>query len=77
MNRIYNNLSVENLIKTEWFNQFNKKQQILIKQGLLLNVDVLSYAKKKFSVEQMKAILLGLVNDLDASFYAKEYFTVF
>ena len=56
MNRIYNNLSVENLIKTEWFNQFNKEQQILIKQGLLSNVDVSFYAKKKFSVEQMKAI---------------------
>ena len=31
MNRIYNNLSIENLIRTEWFNQFNKKQQEEIK----------------------------------------------
>ena len=27
MNRLYNNLNIENLIKTEWFNQFNQKQQ--------------------------------------------------
>ena len=25
MNKIYNNLNIENLTKTEWFNQFNKK----------------------------------------------------
>ena len=77
MNKIYNNLSVENLIKTEWFNQFNKEQQFLIKRGLSLNVDVLLYAKKEFSDEQMRAILFGLVSNLDASFYAKEHFTLF
>ena len=27
MNKIYNNLNIENLSKTEWFNQFNKEQQ--------------------------------------------------
>ena len=27
MNKIYNNLSIENLTKTEWFNQFNRNQQ--------------------------------------------------
>ena len=27
MNKIYNNLNIENLTKTEWFNQFYKKQK--------------------------------------------------
>ena len=27
MNKEYNNLNIENLIKTEWFNQFNKEQK--------------------------------------------------
>ena len=27
MNNIYNNLTIENLTKTEWFNQFNEYQQ--------------------------------------------------
>ena len=27
MNKIYNNLTIENLIKTEWFNQFNEYQK--------------------------------------------------
>ena len=44
--KIYNNLNVENLIKTEWFNQFNKEQQIEISQGLKENIDVSIYAKK-------------------------------
>ena len=27
MEKIYNNLSIENLKKTEWFNQFNENQK--------------------------------------------------
>ena len=34
MNKIYNNLNVENLVKTDWFNQFDKKQQKQILKGL-------------------------------------------
>ena len=26
MNKIYNNLNIENLTKTEWFNQFNRNK---------------------------------------------------
>ena len=33
MNNIYNNLTIDNLIKTDCFNQFNKKQQEEIKIG--------------------------------------------
>ena len=27
MEKIYNNLNIDNLTKTEWFNQFNKEQK--------------------------------------------------
>ena len=27
MNKLYNNLTVDNLIKTDWFNQFDEKQK--------------------------------------------------
>ena len=47
MNKIYNNLNIENLMKTEWFNQFNESQQEVIKIGLKENVDVYIYMLKK------------------------------
>ena len=31
MNKIYNNLTIENLIKTDWINQFDELQQEEIK----------------------------------------------
>ena len=40
MKKIHNNLNIENLIKTEWFNQFNKEQQEVITIGLKENIDV-------------------------------------
>ena len=53
MNKIYNNLSIENLIETtDWFNQFNKNQQEVIAVGLRKNIDVSIYAKKEFDWEQ-------------------------
>ena len=48
MNKIYNNLSMENLVKTEWFNQFDKEQKEQIILGLNNNVDVFIYAKPDF-----------------------------
>ena len=74
MNKIHNNLNIENLIRTEefksfikekkeeiiketdWFNQFNEKQQEEILKGLKNNVDVSSYANEKFTVEKMREI---------------------
>ena len=40
MNNIYNNLTIENLTKTEWFNQFNEYQQEEIFEGLEKNLDI-------------------------------------
>ena len=53
MNKIYNNLTVKNLTKTDWFNQFDEHQQEKIIEGLENNLDVSIYAKKEFSWLQM------------------------
>ena len=71
MNKIYNNLSIENLTKTEWFNQFNINQQEEILKGLENNLDVSVYAKPEFDWEQMFEIREGL----DVSIYAKTDFS--
>ena len=71
MNKIYNNLNIENLKKTEWFNQFNMAQQFEILIGLENNLDISIYAKKEFDNFQMAQIREGLEANLDASQYAK------
>ena len=53
MKKIYNNLNIENLMKTKWFTQFDGKQQIEIKSGIESKVDVFRYAKKEFEALQM------------------------
>ena len=61
MNKIYNNLTVDNLIKTDWFNQFNKSQQKEIRLGLEEGLNISWYAKKEFIQEQMFEIRIGLL----------------
>ena len=75
MNKIYNNLSIENLKKTEWFNQFAYWEKALIRSGLEKGLDVSIYAKKEFDDFQMREIRLGLIDNLDVSIYAKSKFT--
>ena len=75
MNKIYNNLSVENLTKTKWFNQFDEYQKQEIKKGLKANLDVSFYAKKEFDWEQMEQIVKGLEEGLDVSQYANSKFS--
>ena len=48
MNKIYNNLSVDNLTKTEWFNQFNEYQKSEILDGIRKGLDVSIYAKPEY-----------------------------
>ena len=48
MKKIYNNLSIENLTKTEWFNQFDELQQEEILKGLKYNLNVSEVAKNYF-----------------------------
>ena len=71
MEKIYNNLSIENLKKTEWFNQFNENQKHRIIKGLNDNLDVSIYAKKEYNWLQMEQIRLGLEDNIDVSVYAK------
>ena len=93
MDKIYNNLNIENLIKTEaikkftlkqkeelltnsqWFNQFDETQQILIMSGIKKNLDVSWYADSKFDWLQMREIFWGLEDELNVSIYAKPEYT--
>ena len=63
MNKIHNNLTVENLIKTEWFNQFLEDEQDEILLGLKANLDVSQYAKVEYSWKQMREIRERLENE--------------
>ena len=71
------NLTVDNLIKTEWFNQFDKKQKKLIIEGLQENLNVFLYAKKEYSWDQMAHLKAGLKKNLDISIYANPDFNNF
>ena len=71
MNKIYNNLNIENSTKTEWFNQFDENQQYEILIGLENNLDISIYAKSEFDWEQMEQIKWGLKKNIDISLYAK------
>ena len=74
MEKIYNNLNIENLKKTEWFNQFSEYQQEEILKGLKNNLDVSIYAKPEFDTLRMRQIRLGLEDNLDVSVYDKKEF---
>ena len=74
MNKIYNNLNIDNLMKTEEFKDFNREQKEEIRTGLLNGLDVSIYAKKEFDEYQMREIRYGLEDNLDVSVYAKSEF---
>ena len=63
MKKIYNNLNIDNLMKSEWFNQFDKEQQKEIRYGLEDNLDVLIYANPEIDWEEMKEIRENLENE--------------
>ena len=71
MEKIYNNLNIDNLMKTDWIKQFNEYQIRKIKQGLRNKVDIFLYAKKDYNWLQMEQIRLGLIHNLDVSIYTK------
>ena len=92
MNKIYNNLTIENLIRTEEFNSFNKekKEEIITKadffnihqkyeilNGIRKNVAVSIYANPDFNSFQMAQIRYGLEKNLDVSVYAKSEFNCY
>lgn len=67
--KVLNNLTIDNLMKTEWFNQFNKKQQEEILIGIKSKVDIFSYAKPENSSLKMQIkrlqLELGIDKDLE------------
>mgnify|MGYP001018907746 FL=1 len=67
MNKIYNNLNIENLSKTEWFNQFDKEQQNEVLKGLEKNLDISKYANSEIDYKEMneirKELLRGKLNE--------------
>ena len=71
------NLTVDNLIRTEWFNQFDKQQKKLIIEGLQENLNVFLYAKTKYSWNQMAHLKAGLKKNIDISIYANPDFNNF
>ena len=77
MKKEFKNLTVDNLIKTEWFNQFDKQQKKLIIEGLQENLNVFLYAKTKYSWGQMAHLKAGLKKNLDISIYANPDFNNF
>ena len=72
MNKIYNNLNVKNLVKTDWINQFDEFQKEEIIIGLKKGLDVSIYANPKFSFSQMRQIKSDLEDNLNVSIYAKK-----
>ena len=77
MKKEFKNLTVDNLIKTEWFNQFDKQQKKLIIEGLQENLNVFLYAKKEYNWGQMAHLKAGLKKNLDISIYANPDFNNF
>ena len=68
MSKIHNNLTIENLIKTEWFNQFNREQQKQILLGVESKVDVLVYAKSEYDSFKMLTERIKLELGVDISY---------
>ena len=63
MKKIYNNLTVENLVKTDWFEQFSYYQREQILKGLEANLDISVYAKTDFPNKKMEEIREELLKE--------------
>lgn len=68
--KLANNLQIEQLLKTDWANQFNKNQLYRIREGLDHNLDVSIYAKPTLAAEHMREIVKGLKQGFDMTKYA-------
>ena len=71
MNKIYNNLNIENLVKTDWFNQFKEYQKEEILEGLEANIDVSIYTKLKYNSCKMREIRERLLKEKKDEEYFK------
>lgn len=73
---MHNNLTIENLMKTEWFTQFNEEQQEEIKIGNEKGLDVSLYAKKDFDENEMLLIRIALEDNLDVFLLTTKEFNI-
>lgn len=73
--KLANNLQVEQLLKTDWANQFNKYQLRHIRDGLSDNLDVPIYAKPELRPEHMREIVKGLKLGFDMTKYTSGEYT--
>ena len=72
MNKIYNNLTIDNLMKTNWFNQFGTLQQKEIIEGYNKKLDISWYAKPEIDWWQMRKIRTSLEKKkINVFIYAK------
>lgn len=67
--KLANNLQIEQLLNTDWANQFNKYQLRLIRQGLDIGLNVSIYAKTTLAAEHMREIVKGLKQGFDMTKY--------
>lgn len=73
--KLANNLQIEQLLKTEWANQFNKNQLYRIREGLDHNLDVSIYAKPTLAAEHMREIVKGLKQGFNMTKYTSGEYT--
>ena len=62
MNKISNNLSIDNLLETELYKDFNLSQKDEIRKGLEKGLDVSIYANPNYYWQQMENIRKQLEN---------------
>ena len=65
MNKIYNNLTYRNLIKTDWIEQFDEAQKREIKYGIESQVDISVYAKTELNWQEMYEVVKILESKQD------------
>lgn len=73
--KLANNLQVEQLLNTDWADQFNKNQLYHIREGLNHNLDVSIYAKTTLAAEHMREIVKGLKQGFDMTKYTSGEYT--
>ena len=64
MKKIYNNLSIDNLLETELYKDFNLSQKDEIRKGLEKGLDVSSYAKIELDWFDMATIRWKLEEEM-------------
>lgn len=73
--KLANNLQIEQLLNTDWTNQFNQNQLYRIREGLNHNLDVSIYAKPELRSEHMREIVKGLKLGFDMAKYTSDEYT--